>query len=376
MNLRKKRSLGSIKFLGGMSRRNSSELKGQTCILPQVSKTSGDLKLLLLRQTIEAQEGPIWTIELSLDGKYLATAGKSTTIYIWTISTDKQAVIEEQSVKEFTGHTSDVVDLAWTNQTLLLSASLDHTVRLWHPEQQNCLRTFQHSHGVTSVSCFNDVFLSGSADRKVRLWDINQGRVTAWTRTNKAVTCVKISPVSGEIFAVGLAQGEVFFFKTKDMKYHAEIKCKNQYGQFKQGTKVTGLSFMEHDQKLLVTTNDSRLRIYCTTTFARLSKYKGHVNECMLIKANLSFSQDHIISGSENGCIYLWKVAQNTKIAGTVEAHERFAATASKPPIVTAACFAPQNVLDTLYGEGTSPLKLIISAGFDGLLKVIEAELK
>ena len=80
MNDNKPRKKRSFIFLGGMSRRNSSEKKGQTCILPETSKSlkSSELKLLILRQTIEAHLGPIWAMAFSPDGKYLVSIAHRT----------------------------------------------------------------------------------------------------------------------------------------------------------------------------------------------------------------------------------------------------------------------------------------------------------
>lgn len=47
-----------------------------------------------------------------------------------------------------------VVDLAWSRDYFLLSASMDSYVRLWHISRAQCLHKFQHPDCVTSV-CFH-----------------------------------------------------------------------------------------------------------------------------------------------------------------------------------------------------------------------------
>ncbi len=42
-----------------------------------------------------------------------------------------------------TGHTADVLDLAWSKSQFLLTASMDKTVRLWHISMDDCLRVFK-----------------------------------------------------------------------------------------------------------------------------------------------------------------------------------------------------------------------------------------
>ncbi len=69
------------------------------------------------------------------------------------------------------GHTADVLDVCWSKKGLfLLSASMDHTVRLWHISLDTCLSVFTHNDYVTSLDFhpINEHFiLSGSMDGKV-----------------------------------------------------------------------------------------------------------------------------------------------------------------------------------------------------------------
>lgn len=54
-------------------------------------------------------------------------------------------------------------------------------------------------------------------------------------------------------------------------------------------------------EQLLVTTNDSRLRLYNTDDFSMNAKYKGFTNDTMQITASFSEDGRQIICGSENG---------------------------------------------------------------------------
>lgn len=54
-------------------------------------------------------------------------------------------------------------------------------------------------------------------------------------------------------------------------------------------------------EQLLVTTNDSRLRLYNTDDFGMNAKYKGFTNDTLQITATFSEDGKQIICGSENG---------------------------------------------------------------------------
>jgi hypothetical protein len=69
---------------------------------------------------------------------------------------------------------------------------------------------------------------------------------------------------------------------------------------------VTGLQYSSDGKKLLITTNDSRLRLYDMDDFTVISKYKGLVNEDLQIKARFTQDQTQIIAGSENSNVYIW----------------------------------------------------------------------
>ncbi|GAA5857849.1 hypothetical protein JCM8547_006003 [Rhodosporidiobolus lusitaniae] len=60
---------------------------------------------------------------------------------------------------------------------MVVSASLDNTVRVWNVEQATCVRQqFGHLEGVWSVDVDKLRIVSGSHDRTIKLWDRDSGR--------------------------------------------------------------------------------------------------------------------------------------------------------------------------------------------------------
>ncbi|XP_028106165.1 uncharacterized protein LOC114305290 isoform X2 [Camellia sinensis] len=53
--------------------------------------------------------------------------------------------IEELPLQEFHGHTSDVLDLAWSKSNCLLSSSKEKIVHLWQVGCNECISVFQHN---------------------------------------------------------------------------------------------------------------------------------------------------------------------------------------------------------------------------------------
>ena len=57
------------------------------------------------------------------------------------------------------------------------------------------------------------------------------------------------------------------------------VDCRNRRGKFSAGRKVSGIAFL-NKQEFLISTNDSRLRVYNLADVNRIKyKYKGHKNE-------------------------------------------------------------------------------------------------
>jgi serine/threonine protein kinase len=82
--------------------------------------------------------------------------------------------------------------------TYILSASADRTVRLWNIENGCCLKVFTGHHGtVYSVAFSNDCkyIISGSADRTVKLWDIFTGKcLNTYIGHKELIASVAFSP--------------------------------------------------------------------------------------------------------------------------------------------------------------------------------------
>ena len=59
--------------------------------------------------------------------------------------------------------------------------------------------------------------------------------------------------------------------------------------------------------QILVTSNDSRVRLYDLRDLTLTCKYKGHTNTSSQIRASFSPKGKYVISGSEDHFIYIWK---------------------------------------------------------------------
>ncbi|PHJ23088.1 wd g-beta repeat-containing protein [Cystoisospora suis] len=241
-----------------------------------------------------------------------------------------------------TGHCAAIIQLVWAPTTrlgLLLSASLDKTVRLWRPmKQPQAVAVLRCRDWPTSVAfhpMFKDVVFTGCLDATVQVWRLfpvggarqrRRDRVTGTTECNRTsglltyearvveylkvtelVTAISLSP-NGAVLAVGFRNGTIAFYDAKTLKFRYEIDCKNRKGKFSKGRKVTCLEWQANGMALCVTTNDSRIRIFNAADLSCVGKFKGHLNEQIMLRANYTNDGSGIVCGSENGWLCFWSV--------------------------------------------------------------------
>ncbi|MCO5592178.1 hypothetical protein L7F22_046174 [Adiantum nelumboides] len=288
-------------------------------------KEFGDL---CLRQEIQGHQGAIWTMKFSLDGCYLATAGQDRVVKVWEVFVhnnrsngspvssgelnidpvmlpDSGIVQRHDNLKgsskslsgrkdvssqlpllftlsenarcTFVGHKEDILDLSWSPSQSLLSSSMDKTVRLWNISSKTCLKIFTHNDYVTCIQ-FHPLdpghFISGSLDGKVRIWCIQEPQVVDWVDLQEMVTAACYTP-NGQGAVVGSYKGICRFYKTPGNKLQLDtiFEVRNTKSKRSQGKKITGFQFVPGDKvKILITSNDSRIRVYDGTEIS--SKFK------------------------------------------------------------------------------------------------------
>ncbi|VVB15828.1 unnamed protein product [Arabis nemorensis] len=385
-------------------------------------KQSKELSALYQSQDIKAHNGSILAMKFSGDGKYLASSGEDGIVRVWKVMEDKRSLVRrdclneinpscmyfevndlsqlkpvlvdeekpkkttesfrktsdsacvvfppkvfrimEKPLYEFRGHTGEVLDISWSKDNYLLSASMDKTVRLWKVGSNACLGVFAHTSYVTSVQ-FNPVnencFMSGSIDGKVRIWNISGCNVVDWADLKDIISAVCYRP-DGQGGIIGSLTGSCRFFNMSgdylelDSQIHLHNKKKSS------NKRITGFQFLPQDpSKVLVVSADSKVRILQGNNVVR--KHKGVCKTRSLTSASLTSDGKHIVSACEDSNVYIWSNGEESESDSSsqpkkIRSFERFSTNAS---VATTWCgFSDHNT--TL--PFSSPSYLSLNEGF------------
>ena len=179
----------------------------------------------------------------------------------------EMTIINPLPLRKYKSHEKDVVDLSWSNTGYLISASLDKTVRLWHPSRHVCLSIFKHPDYVTSVSFHpnqDKYFCSGGFDKKVRIWNIPNGRVAEWAQAPDVITSLTYVP-DAKAIAAGLFNGKVYFYSLLD-----------KYENVDANVTVTATGTTNTTEEVSNTNNRDNLKLSYLTHITTKQKGKKH----------------------------------------------------------------------------------------------------
>jgi len=276
----------------------------------------------------QSKSSPIYILKLNPDSNLLAAGGKDSqiTVYILNSAREKHKMkcdAESDNLfcdvpfRQYFGHSGDILDLAWSKKSgddWLLSASSDCSVCLWHMSKLEAILTLKHQEAVKCVSFHPEhptFFASGSVDGIVRFWDImsesivTEAHIQPRFKNGEIITCVEFVR-SGEWLLVGTFDGRVII-------YERELEKLNYYTEIVVSEKpVTGISTVDEKSSVLVTSGDSRIRIFSLESFQMISRYKGvSITAHLIISAVYSSTNRLIFCGSEDGATYCWRISNN-----------------------------------------------------------------
>lgn len=279
---------------------------------------------------------------------------------------DHRCFIPKAHLHTWEGHTKAVTAIRFLPKTghVLLSASLDNSIKLWDVNYDgHLLRSFNgHSLGVRDLCFTNDGsrFMSASYDGYVKLWDTETGVCTGRFNSGKRPNMVRIYPENESEFLVSQDSNDIIQW---DMRAN---KISVTYAGHLRPVKT--VTFIEGNKQFVSTSTDKRMFVWDyglpvvnkymldaamqSVKFAAVSpdgskyigqtsggvmvftidrngkfrpttkSYRGH--SCGGYACQVGFSPDgqFVMSGSSNGFAVFWD-AKKRKLYSRLKCHDK-----------------------------------------------------
>lgn len=253
----------------------------------------------------DCKQGAVRAVRFNVDGNYCLTCGADKSVKLWNPHLGTM-------IKSYTGHGYEVLDAhSAVDNAQFCSCSLDKAVLLWDVSSGKILRKFRGHVGRINCVRFNEegnVILSGSLDGSVRIWDCRSKKPEPIQVLDEAKDSVTSLFVSAHEIITGSADCNV-------RRY--DIRCGELVSDF-IGSPVTCVNLTRDGQCVLTSSLDSTLRLLDKESGELLNEYTGHKNTEYRVESVISSSDRQILSGSENGVVFIWDLVSG-KLNGRLE---------------------------------------------------------
>ena len=173
---------------------------------------------------------------------------------------DQECFVPKKCIHTWTGHTKAVNAIRFfpKHGHLLLSCSLDNSIRLWDVyHDRKCLRTFQgHNKSVKDITFSHDgkLFLSASYDKWIKLWNTETGQCISSFTTTKLPHVLKFNPLDSNVFLVGCQDRKVYQFDIRTG--NIEMEYAQHIGP------VNTITFLDENRRFITTSDDKSIRAW------------------------------------------------------------------------------------------------------------------
>jgi len=294
---------------------------------------------------LDCKQGAVRAVRLSVDGNYCFTAGADKSLKLWNPN-------KGSTLKTYMGHGYEVLDVMGScDNSQLVSCGMDKAVVLWDVSSGNWSRKWRGHLGSVNCVAFNEdssVVISGSVDTTVKIWDCrarNQEPIQSLEECKDSVTALDVS--DHEIL-VGSGDGKVRLYDLRMGSLSTDVV----------GGAVASVKFTRDGQCCLISSVKNTIKLFDKSSGEMLSEYSGHINREYRLDSCLDHSDKYILSGSENGMVYIWDLVEETLVAkldhgpgsGTIHS---LAQHPSKPQLLTA-----HRGLVTVWGSGEESIEV------------------
>lgn len=273
-------------------------------------------------------------------GKKLAWGTKNGLVVLWEVKIN--------GPRKLGSHKDSVSCVVWdvTGQKLI-SASSD-TVRMWDTEKKygdiegsNEIQCLQgHSSDVTSVTCGPKMLISGSWDKTVRFWNIENNRGLRDRPAHRSLVHTVAWNVQGTRMASGSADGTVRIWDSTNGK---ELYC------LQGNSEVQNIAWSP-DSKMLASRNNHNILLWNTTVGTQVDSIDSFMGMQSSIVWDRNGNQLAYVDGYK---VKIWDIENKEEVCSLPKQVERVTALAWSPANRNLACanWEGVNIWDSASGN-------------------------
>ncbi|CAO1605928.1 hypothetical protein XANCAGTX0491_009431 [Xanthoria calcicola] len=275
-------------------------------------------------------------------GQYLLTGSSDRSIRLYNPAKASTSSIGSGLVQTYSAHGYEVLDISVTEDNArFASVGGDKQVFLWDVATARTLRRWSGHFGRVNCVGFGgeegSVVFSGSFDATVRLWDCKSQSTKPIQVLEDSKDSVSSLHVLGYEIVTGSVDGKLRLYDLRMGMMYADTI----------GHPITSVQQTDDGNAVLVSTLDSFIRLMDKSNGQILQSYKGHINTEYRIRSCLGLADSIVISGSEEGKIYVWDLLEG-KLAETLTAHDGKVASA-------VSCCSPRKEWASAGNDGKIP---------------------
>lgn len=248
-------------------------------------------------QTLDCKQGAVRAVRLNVDGNYCLTCGSDKTVKLWN-------PLRGLHLKTYIGHGYEVLDAQSSgDNSHICSGGMDKTVVLFDVSTGQAVRKYRDHAGTVNCVCFNEestVILSGSIDSTVKVWDV---------RSRKSQPIQDMKEAKDSVTTVQVSDHEILTGSADSRVRRYDLRIGRLFSDF-IGKPVSSAKFTRDSQCVLVSSVGSSLKLLDKDSGELLNEYSGHQNSNYKIDCCLNDKDTHILSGSEDGLVYIWDLLE------------------------------------------------------------------
>jgi WD40 repeat protein/transcriptional regulator with XRE-family HTH domain len=259
------------------------------------------------------KEGSVWAVDISPNGRRLATIAEDRTVHIWDLTTNE--VISTIEVDTDIAQGGDGAAFSPDgHQLLTVSGAANAT--LWDVESSKAILNLEgHSAHVATVAISSDgkMFATGSDDGTAKLWDASTGKELLTVGDEEAFALYVAFSPDGKILYTG---SDGFPITAWDTATGARLFTSSEPGG---QTDVTAIAVSPDGARLATGDFGTTIKIWDAHTGQMLLKLFGHSSYA----GGITFSPDGktVASANEDGTVRLWD-AETGKALLTLSGHK------------------------------------------------------